>query len=620
MTLAAGAAACPRSAGLRGRGRVPPRLALLLVLLLVLLSALDAVSPGRASAISADTLDPELDAPPAERTAEEILTQLTEQVAGIDGRLATLEEAVAGNRAAIAQQTDRLKLELDDLAQRLATLGEAVTGNREAIAQQADRLDAEGKRVDTLALGLDSLERQLEQAQALLETHETRIEENAVRLFETLMTIGEIRQAVSALQSPRQRGTRAPVSPPPATERDASDGAEESNRVIASSGLPSPLPLGLLLSVGVLLYPAARRAPAGPTAEPTAAGTTAPVLLLALTGAVLGFMLLGFGIRAGSGLAGVFGMSVEVLSALLQAAPDAGVPEFAAPLLAQLPSVVAVALLAAVTAGSRLSAVGGLLVGLLLGALLLPLFGHWSGTPGLGEAQGTGWLLGLGFDDRGEVVASALVGGGAALGLALGLGAPPRATMAPPKSTLCTIAVLLLWVGWLAPRVAGAQGPPAAAVLLLSCTAALGALLISALYGALFRGGPRRLQGLPAALVAAVIAAPAVDAEAGLLAALLLGALVGLLHAVLAPPLERLDTALELPVAFCIGGIAAALAPALVGPEGFLFMPVVTALPAQLIGAGVALALGLTGGWLLGRLLRPGSAPELAAAPADPTT
>jgi protein-S-isoprenylcysteine O-methyltransferase Ste14 len=100
-------------------------------------------------------------------------------------------------------------------------------------------------------------------------------------------------------------------------------------------------------------------------------------------------------------------------------------------------------------------------------------------------------------------VAYALVGGGAALGLALGTAQAPRGrgavaaeAGADPGQILLAVAVLLLWVGWLEPRLLDADAEAAAALVLLSWAAAVGAALVGALFGAVFRGGGGRLEAL----------------------------------------------------------------------------------------------------------------------------
>jgi hypothetical protein len=491
-----------------------------------------------------------------------------------------------------------LQQHLNGMDQGIKTLQEQTAQNREAIAGQSERLDAEMKRMDPIALRLDSLSKQLEQAQDLLEAHEARIEDNSVKLYETLMGIDDNAQSMAALQAQIQRTERsvqAAAAEPAAGQPDAAGAPETADERGDADASLLPFALGLLLPAGILLYPMARSRTA-PAAAPGG-------LLLALVGAVLGFVLLGIGIRDGASAGGIMGTPFAFLPELFALSPDAPTPAVAAPLLAQLPLVAAMAVLAAVTVGTRLTAVGGLLVGLAVGALLLPLFGHWSGAV-------AGWLAVLGFTDNGAVVGTALVGGGAALGLTFGLGragagrSRDQAAEGPGREpALLVVAVLLMWIGWLEPRLAAAPDA-ATALVLASWAAAAGALAVAALFNALLRGGAGRLDALPAALLAGIVAAPAAASPSGLAVALIFGALVGLLHGLLARALQGGDAARELAAAFAIAGFAAALAPALVGPDGFLFVPVAQDLPVQLLGAGAALVLGLGGGLSLGLLLR----------------
>ncbi|WP_295884353.1 hypothetical protein [uncultured Thiohalocapsa sp.] len=540
--------------------------------------------------------------------------------AAADTDNAATESAGDGESESPAAVLAALRQQLDGLDQSIKTLQEQAELNREEIAGQSERLDAELKRMDPIALRLDSLSQQLEQAQELLEKHETRIEDNSVQLYETLMGIDDIQQSLTELSARLQRQAAAPqpaatgpATTEPAQGQSQGEVAPEAAGERADTGMSLlPLALGLLLPAGILLYPlgrslGARRASVSASAlgGPSAAG-----LLLALVGAILGFALVGIGIRNGTSLGGIMGMPFSFLPELFALSPDAPLPAVAGPLLAQLPLVVAMAALAAVTAGTRLTGPGGLLLGLGIGALLLPLFGHWSGAAAAPGSPGAGWLAGLGFSDTGGVVGSALVGGAAALGLALGLGRE-RVVRPPEKSAgdtghepaLLVVAVLLIWVGWLEPRLAAAPDD-AIALVLASWAAAAGALAAAALFYALFRAGSDRLEAVTAALLAGIVAAPAGAAPSGMAVPLIFGALVGLLHGLIARALERGDGRRELAAAFAIGGLAAALAPALVGPDGFLFVPVAEDLPIQLLGAAVALVLGGGGGLCLGLLLR----------------
>ena len=193
-----------------------------------------------------------------------------------------------------------------------------------------------------------------------------------------------------------------------------------------------PFALGLLLPAGILLYPVARapKARIGNASRLGPSGCSAAGLLLALVGALLGFALIGIGIRNGTSLGGVMGMPFDFLADVLVLSPDTPLPAVAVPLVAQLPLVVAMAVLAAMTVRTRLTALGGLLVGFAVGALLLPLFGHWSGAAAENVAQANGWLAALGFTDTGGVASTALVGGGAARALlrdlAARIGITPR--------------------------------------------------------------------------------------------------------------------------------------------------------------------------------------------------
>lgn len=530
----------------------------------------------------------------------------------LTGLLAT----ICGNAAGAGAQGELLEpspealgdmaLQAGELVQSIKVLQEQIEGNLETATTETERLDAELRRMDPMALLIDSLTKQMKQAQKLLDKHETRIEDNSMKLYEMLMGISDTTQTLAMLRTDMRRVERS------AQKATAVAVATQEEAARTDTEFLWPFALGLLLPAGILLYPAGGvgqpRDKTSVAASIASSDQEAPArILLALAGAVLGFMLFGIGIISGASLGGVLGAPFEFLPALLRLSPENVLPTEVLLLLQQLPLVVAMTLLAISVAGQRLSTSGSFLTGLFLGGLLLPLFGHWSNFPGANSEMAVGWLTRRGFSDSGGVVTSALVGGSAALGLRFFTG---RASAMQTNSaiarepTLLLLAVLLLWVGWQASQLSGVESDNARALMLISWASVVGALVTSALLNGMFRSGSSHLWGLPAALTAGAIVAPAAGAQASLAVALLFGVLAGLLHGLLAPTLHRLDGATELAATFTIAGIVAALAPALVGPESFLFSPVSGSLSVQLFGTASALALGVGGGLLLGWLLQ----------------
>jgi ammonia channel protein AmtB len=530
------------------------------------------------------------------------------------GETETVSESEPDPAMALATTLQRL----DGLDQGIQNLKQQIEANRDSVAVEAERLNAELKRMDPIAERLDSLAQMLEQAQAMLEKHETRLEDNSVKLFKTLMGIRDTEQALDAIKTQLddlERLVRRAPTPAQRASAVATDEANSEAQTAATDpeggGPPVIGLLGILSAAAILLYPVGgARGSEGPSdrADGSLRLPSAVTPLLTIGGCVLGYLVLGAGILNGQSQSGVLGAPFEILSQLWRLSPDQSSPELASMLVVQLPLLVAIALVVTSAVARRISEFGALLVGLIFGAFLLPLFGHWGGFPGLAEdAVGGGWLAALGFADPGGVVATALVGGGAALGIRLLQqrgGEPSGERLRSDAPDPRVIAVLLLWIGWLASHTSALQPRDGATLLALaSWASALGALLTAALFSALFYAGQGRFQGLPAALAAGAIAAPAL-AEVNLAAALLFGVAVGLLHSLLARALAADDGTGELAAAFTVAGLAAALAPVLAGPEGVLFSPVAEALPVQLLGAGVAILLGVGGGLLLGLVVR----------------
>ena len=512
-------------------------------------------------------------------------------------RIDTLEQVLDG----LDQSLKTVAGGVDGLDQSLKTVAGGVDGNRQAIADLGARLDAELKRLDPIALHLDSLAERMQQSADTVENQQTRIEDNSVKLYETLMGIDSAQRELEELRRAQLRAQQAAS----ASEADASRSAGSLD--YTDLHLLLSVALCMLLPFAVILYQGdfGGIAPAADAPE-AVANRPAPVpgawVVAAWFGGGVGYYLSGVGIMFGASQAGWIGAPAHFFSELLMSAPADVAPELLRIVIFQTLLAGIVSVVVCSGAVERISPWGHLFVALIVGGLVYPLFGHWTGASTFLPEQ-YGWLSSTGFVYSAGTTGVALLGGVTALSLARGLGRTDSRTQrenAHPAAS-GTPGVVLLWVAWPGVILAAAADDPSLPVLLLAASMTVAAAAMSVLlFDGLFSSGPRWHQRIPGAALAGLVAAPGAYADASTGELLLLGALAGLSYTLLMRPLsKRRGAGIELAATLAAGGLWGTLAPALFGPDGLLFVRSIDHILPQLLGLGAVLVLAVAAGRLL---------------------
>ncbi|ESQ11995.1 MAG: hypothetical protein N838_17225 [Thiohalocapsa sp. PB-PSB1] len=524
-------------------------------------------------------------------------------------RVSGLEELVGG-----------IEQRLKASNQAIALLQDAAEGNSRAIAGQSALFADTVARLDPLTQRVQGLTEQAQKLNAANQQQDNAIEDNGLKIYATLMGMNDSKDVLDALNQRLdrivQRGSALPQRGAAEAEAEAEMEPTDAGDS-AESGLLLALVLGLAFPVGVILFEAGRPATGGGL-DPGSHG------LLAWLGAGLGFVALGFGIMFGPSIGGLIGAPLHSLPDLLEAGNSSDLSESLRLLSMQLPLTGAIGLIACSAVYGRLSAVGCLLAALIAGAVVYPLFGHWTLTDSTGP-EGAGWLTDAGFQDPGAATGLAALAGSMALALAFGLGrdrsqkpmlepeasrvdcAPGQTACAPAQAgSWAAAGALILWAAWLVSVLATAPDMGAVPWLALSsAAAAAGAALAVVLIGSLFPGSSGWGRRLPGGLLVGVVAASAAYAIASVLQMLLLGITTGLVYLAAVRILgNRLGEAADLALMFAVAGTCGSLAPGVFGPEGLLGAGVVGGVLMQSFGLALALALALGAGLLLALLLR----------------
>ena len=503
-----------------------------------------------------------------------------------------------------SERINTLETTLEGFDQRLKTASDGIDANSQALADLGSRLDSELEKVDTVALRLDSLGAQLEESNKVLEEQKSRLEDNSVKLYETLMGIESTKKDLDLVRRAYNHRRPAPAA------ADAPDTAEDADT--DPFGRLLPLVLCFLVPLALVVNQEGPRSSA--TDAPTEVKRVAWILVAWFAGGA-GFFLIGVGIMYGPSLGAVIGNPAHFLGTAMLSAPVELPPELLEVLIPHLILASIVAVVACSGASRALRNRGHLLVALVTGALVYPLFGHWIAMP-TDISEHTGWLAGASFECPAATTDVALLGGALALSLASGLGLVRIGSTAgaqrPEPAGTGTTGAMLLWISWVGVMLAAGIDSLSPSVLLLGLGgaaggAALGVLLVD---GATTQS--RQWQNrLPFAVLAGIVTAPVGAQEATFIEVAGLGALAGVSASLLMRFLDTRSSAdLRLTSALLVGGISGTMGPAMFGSTGFLFVRSIDVLVPQLQGMGAALLLGLVAGralaWPIGstRFLR----------------
>jgi Amt family ammonium transporter len=511
-------------------------------------------------------------------------------------------ENQAGDLFAAQRDLELAIQRITDLEQSLQANGNRIDANTEAIAgadaRWALQWALQKERLDALAQELAPLVDQLQQHSQNLEQQGARLDANGARIFETLMALDSIQHELAHLQQAQQRVERA---------LEAQADQAEKQQEASWPGLLPTIILCLLVPLAIVFdfndSDADERDAAAERRR--AVGT-----LAAWFGGGAGYYLVGIGIMFGSTLGGIAGAPTQFLADLLQDSPVNLPTAFLNALLLQLSLAAIVAVVVCSVIPERIPSWAYLFAALLIGAIVYPLFGHWTAAPSP-LSEHAGWLTSLGFSHPPAAPDVALLGGATALFLSGGLlpltaSASSRATR-PDGTNAGTISAMLLWLGWIGVIGAASNASPNAPLLLIALAAAASGAAFSVLILSMaFSSRFEWLSGLPFSVLAALVAAPGGVPAATLTELILLGALTGFAASVLMAALDnRLSARIKLAAALMSGGLLGTLAPALFGPTGFVFTLSFEPLIPQIQGIGVALVLALIAGqtlaWTLNR-------------------
>jgi Amt family ammonium transporter len=329
------------------------------------------------------------------------------------------------------------------------------------------------------------------------------------------------------------------------------------------------------------------------------------IVLVVTISAILGYAILGFGMKYGESSSGLLSFSNPLLMGVVNSDFLKLDVDLVTHFLHRMSFILLPVLIVACIINQQFSSLVQMTFAFIVGAVLIPVFGHWVWGSG-------GWLAKQNFiDGMGGVVSNLVPAWFACMVLYR-----RRATWIKPKvmqvSAYSTASALLLLLGWfgLAFNMFDRPDDDIFGILINILFAASISGLSGFAYYAFFDDNPvRRAHRLTGGVVTGLVAIAACAHVVTVLEALSIGFIAGILHNMAISFLRKtlLKPEWQMPVAqlvsiHAVGGIWGALAVALFGSSGGFSGPNTDQIIVQLQGIGVALIYSTLLGLLLGKI------------------
>ncbi len=378
----------------------------------------------------------------------------------------TLKQATAENDEAATSQIQDSMTRIESIHQLVETLRQEIDSGKESnsstrskmesisstlkliddkLIQAYSGLDDSKSNIQSNASNIDEVRQELinyardiRANVADLGSQKSLIEDNSIRLYEILIKLGNFDKALSkyanSLEGSQQsRELKA--------FRGSVDGDLNRLWMMLSTVLVFFAPLAFVLSSakGQTLLADGTEQQQG--------------MLLATLGVFLGYFVLGFGLMYGQTMGGWIGFPAHLLEGITTDAGTAPNFSFTEFVLYKTGFAMLGALIVYVAIGSQLTSAGHMLMALFVGAILIPIYGHWV-TSGHFISTNQGWLEGAGFVDQAGAMTINTVAGWFAFIITWRMkpriqqASAPRSKKKADDPVYSSSATLLLWLSW----------------------------------------------------------------------------------------------------------------------------------------------------------------------------
>ncbi|MEB4591304.1 hypothetical protein VSS37_09970 [Candidatus Thiothrix sp. Deng01] len=497
---------------------------------------------------------------------------------------------------------------LESLRKEIENSKESADINRSGMQTVKDGLDLINNKLKDVTTGLDQnrgivsantanieqlkqdmlpLTRDTRANIAELNSQKSLIEDNSIRLYEILIQLNTLEEKLKALKD--------------ALVSAKNSGKGDELKLAVNADLNR---LWMLLSIVLVFFAPLAFVLSGRNRQELLADGTEQHqgMLLACLGVFLGYFVLGFGLMYGTTYSGWIGASSYLLGSAPSGASAQPVYPFPLFVLYHTGFAMLSALIVYVAVGSRLSSAAHMVLAVFVGAILMPVFGHWAWS-GYFIPGNKGWLEGIGFTDQGgsTVINSVSAWFAFALVWKLELANPSSPTQTdntPDEPVYSSSATLLLWLSWFgfttaALPISSDQIP---SVMLNTGLAAAAGGMTAFLHYVFFRTDKSRIARGLSGFVSGLVAVAACAQSVTFMEAAVIGACAGLLQNMAFSVLRKyfLKQAWQVRTAYLVaihgvGGVWGTLCFALLGTEGNFDLPDLDQLVIQAEGAVVAI-------------------------------
>lgn len=370
--------------------------------------------------------------PDAEVTESTVIQDSMNNIEAIQGMLKALRDEINNGKETSSTTRNRmegLKKSLDLIDRKLK---EAYTG----LDDTKSGIDSNAKHIDKVSQELVGLSRDIRANAVDMGSQKTLIEDNSIRLYELLLNISDINDRIQAY----------------AKELENSEAVNQKKEI--KKAVTADLNrLWMLLSTVLVFFTPLAFVISGTRDEPLSDGTEQHQgMMLACMGVFLGYFVLGFGLMYGESVSGWVGIPTHLLGGITienGATPSFRFTEF---VVYKMGFEMLAALIVYVAVGRKIPSFGHILLALFVGAILIPIYGHWVSSAHYISIN-NGWLESAGFIDQAGAMTINTVAGWFSLILVWKLGKasplPISTVKKQDQPVYSSSATILLWLSWM---------------------------------------------------------------------------------------------------------------------------------------------------------------------------
>ena len=506
----------------------------------------------------------------------------------------TLRSDVSTSKVTIESTQTRIK----SINAALELLDKNLLKTNEELGDSREEVRVTIKNIEKLSEEVVSLSRDIRANTADMVSQKSLIEDNSIRVYEILIRIGSLSERLenAALSSRGSGGKQSDVLKESINK--------DMNRLwmLLSTVLVFFTPLAFVLS-------SSRDAPLADGTEQHQG------MLLACLGVFLGFFLVGFGLMYGESLSGWIGIPTHLSAeGLLKPGLEKNFP-FSEFVMYKMGFEMLAALIVYVAIGRQLSGASHMLLALFVGALLIPVYGHWVSSSSYIELN-PGWLEGAGFVDQAGAMTINTIAGWFSFILAWRIGvsnplpSSGKASDQPVYSSSATILLWLSWMGFTTGTLPISSDQISHVMLNVSLAASAGGIT-AFLHYVFFNSDSSKIARGLGGFVSGLVAISACAQSVTYAEALLLGAVAGLLQNYAYGLLRKryLNQDWQVRAAYLVAihgvaGIWGALCFALLGTQGNFSKPNFPQLVTQIQGIAAAVAYSIVMAYFVLTIIR----------------